>query len=159
MFRPEPGQAYVVVDYKLTLRDHRAYLTAVAQLAAYAVYLRHSAKVIGPLQGCRGRLITLADGAEMEIEINAGEIDAAEDRIRRGAASMAELRTLADVAAAQALETAGASGESAEGRQIAERARRETYPVTSNPTRCGRCSFRQLCPEQFSDVAVDSVAA
>ncbi len=140
-----------IVDYKSgTLRDAEAYHRAVFQLIGYAVFLRHSAKVLTPTEGCQGRLIMLGDGTEYEIPISAEDIDLAEQRIRVGAATMRDLTILADAAAVTALDTAarGADGLIANSDEIVERARRAVYPMTLATRICTTCCFRELCEDE-----------
>lgn len=151
VMRVEPDGPWELVDYKTErVQDGAPFRAAIEQVQTYAVYLRHGARVLGPDEACRGRLVLLSDGTEHEFSIAAEEIDAAERRIRTGALAMAQLRARADTAATAALEAAARSGASVIARVTAvERARRTAYPMTQNRTLCQRCRFLELCVEEL----------
>lgn len=152
VMRVEPHGLWEVVDYKGgRMRDGRAFRDAVAQVHTYTAYLRHGARVLGPGDGCRGRLILLGDGTEHEFTISSEDIDAAEARIREGARAMAVLAARADEAATAALERAAAFGmEPRERAALVLHARRAVYPMTGDRSRCRRCPYLELClPEQL----------
>lgn len=118
------------------------------QVISYAVFLRHGARLLGPGQGCRGRLVYLGDGTEVPFAIPARDIDAAERRIALEAQLMAQAEAAAEHAAMDALIEARSAGvRETELPNIVTRARRESpgYGMTSNPATCRACPFREVC--------------
>lgn len=162
VMRIESDGPWEVLDYKAgRVRDGAPLRAATEQVRTYAAFLRHGARVLGPGEGCRGRLVLLGDGTEHEFAIPPEEIDAAEQRIRAGALQMAELRARADAAATTALEAAACAGAHGPARDaLVEMARRAAYPVTHNRTLCQRCPFLELCASELaaSDATGESMA-
>ena len=156
VIRTGPDEPWEVIDFKTGRSSSKKdFDTAVQQVHTYAVFLRHGARVIGPEDWCKGRLIYLGDGTEFEFFITASEIDAAEARIRDSAKAMANLRESAD-----ALESVAASEAHFQGldagrtREKLLEARKSAYPMTPDRTRCAGCQFLELCrPDQAAEVA------
>lgn len=145
----------------LSGRAAGTFATHLRQVISYAVFLRHGARLLGPGQGCRGRLIYLGDGTEVPFEISARETDAAERRIALEALLMSEAEAAAEHAATDAVIEAREAGvRDAELSGIVERARRESpgYEVTSNPATCRDCPFREVCTRHQETAAPVRIA-
>lgn len=156
IMRADPDAQWEVVDYKSGRAEVGEPLKrAMAQVVSYGVYLRHGLRAIGPNDSCRGRLILLGDGREMEFEIRASDLDVAEERIRRGALAMRIARDTADRAEVEARLRAEKEGAPPKERDaLIELARRSAYPMTQSRTRCHGCRYLELCrPEQAGEVA------
>lgn len=162
VMRIEPDGPWEVLDYKAgRVRDGAPLRTAMEQVRTYAVFLRHGARVLGPGEECRGRLVLLGDGTEHEFTIRSEEIDVAEQRIRAGALQMAELCARADAGAAKALEAAAHDGVRGPARAaLVEAARRAAFPMTRDRTLCQRCPYLELCASELaaSDTTGENMA-
>lgn len=158
VMRVELGGRWEVIDVKSSrLRDGRAYADGVRQVQSYSAFLRHGVRVLGPDEGCRGRLVSLGDASEFEFEISPADIDAAEARIRAGAQRMAELRAAADMAATEAV-AAGMPRSSADVAAIVHAARRSAYKMTTDRARCRRCPYLELCLPELEVLDREAVA-
>ena len=159
VFRSDAGDPWSVVDFKSgRIGDRRALDRAKRQVESYAVFLRHYARVLGPDDDCRGRVVALGDGGEHEFWVRASDIDEAEARIRAEAAAMAALWATADRAATEALERAAAAGQAPAGQArelLVLGARRSAYPSTRDTTQCGRCGYFGLCCPELVGRAAD----
>jgi hypothetical protein len=153
VFRLPDGGRWVVCDFKTgRVSDPAAYAAARQQIEGYCVWLRYGLKVLGPDDDCEGRLLSLSDGVEETWVISARDIDRAEERIRNEALILDAARERADLAARISVRDLASGTSDVDAAAVAEAARRATYAMTPNRTRCGHCAFRELCaPEQAAE--------